>query len=212
MYGSDDTEVEEESHWAVNPASFALGFIAWADDDEASGGPLGEEMRGIAQGPLLKSDLPQVVGGTWAQQVGMQLVCVSGEDTGTEVLYKSSTKGGIGGFNDLLNSVLAHLKASAGTDKVVPIVELEVTSYKHPNPKFGTIYKPVFAVKKWATMDDMPDGEDEGEEEEEVVQPVAKKKATSKKKAALPAPAPEPEIEKEEEVAPKRRRRRRSAK
>ena len=216
VYGSDDTEVEEDSQWAVNPASFAIGFIAWPEGDNV-GAPLGEEMRSISQGPMMKSELPAAEGGDWQQQVGMQLMCVSGEDTGTEVIFKASSKGGIGGFNDFLNQVLTHLKANSGTEEVVPVIDLQVTSYKHT--KYGKIYTPVFAVKSWTTMDDMPvEGADEDEEEDEA--PPVKKKAVKPKRKAIAAPEPEPEeLEEEEfepeevaeEAPPKKRRRRRSA-
>jgi len=215
VYGSDDTEVEEESHWAVNPASFALGFVAWPEGE--TGAPLGEEMRGISQQAMVKSELTPVEGGEWVQQVGMQLMCVSGEDVGTEVVFKASSKGGVGGFNDFLNQVLIHLKANAGTEDVVPVVDLQVKSYKHP--KYGKIYTPVFHIVSWANMDEMPD-DAEVEEEEEA--PPAKEKVV-KKKARKKAIAPPVEVEEEEEIeeeeeteveeAPKpKRRRRRSAK
>lgn len=213
VYGSDDTEVEEESNWAVNPASFAIGFVAWPAGDNV-GAPLGEEMRSISQGPVLKSELPDTDGGEWTQQVGMQLMCVSGEDVGTEVLFKASSKGGIGGYNDFLNQVLIHLKANAGTEEVVPVVDLQVKSYKHP--KYGKIYTPVFFIKEWASMDEMPDDDGTDEEEEAAAAPPPKKKA--KRKAIAPPVEAEEEVEEEEieeevaEEAPKpKRRRRRSA-
>ena len=39
----------------------------------------------------------------------------------------------------------------AGVDrsKGVPLVRFTSTSYKHPNPKFGTIHNPVFEVVGW---------------------------------------------------------------
>ena len=203
VYGADDMEVEEGSKWAVNPNSFALGYVAWPD--EGTGAPLGEEMRSITDDPIVMSALPQT-DGKWVQQVGMQLMCVSGEDVGTETVFKASSKGGINGFNDFLNQVLVHLKANTDTDRVVPVVELEVADYKHP--KYGKIYTPIFTIKSWSTMDEMPT-EDAPEKEPEAETPALENK-------------PEPEPEKkpdpvadapvaEETPKPKRRRRRKSA-
>jgi hypothetical protein len=31
VFGADQTEIEEDSQWAVNPFSFVHGFIAWGD-------------------------------------------------------------------------------------------------------------------------------------------------------------------------------------
>ena len=183
-YGVDDTEVEEESQWAINPNSFTLGYVAWPV--KGTGKPLGEEMRSILDDPIAESQLPSIEG-TWAQQVGMQLACVSGEDTGTQVVYKASSKGGINGFNDLLNQVMTHLKANPGTDAVVPIVELEVDSYPHPD--YGKIYTPEFVIKKWMKITDVKlEAEDAPEvEPEEKVDPEPEAKTeteTEKKKPA----------------------------
>ena len=191
VYGADDVEVEEGSKWAVNPASFALGFIAWPA--EGTGKPLGEEMRSITDDPIVLSALPQVAG-SWTQQVGMQLMCVSGEDVGTEAVFKASSKGGINGFNDFLNQVLAQLKANPDTQAVVPVITLEVNSYKHPT--YGKIYTPVFQIDSLTSMDEMPT-DDEAEPEVEPEQ--------------LAAPETEPEVA-EKPAAPVKKRRRRRAK
>jgi hypothetical protein len=167
IYGVDDTEVEEESQWAVNPNSFMLGYVAWPV--KGTGKPLGEEMRSIIDDPIAESQLPQVEG-SWAQQVGMQLACVSGEDTGTQVVYKASSKGGINGFNDFLNQVMTHLKANPGTEAIVPIIELEVDSYPHPD--YGKIFTPIFTIKKWAKITDVKlEAEEAPEVEPEEVEP-----------------------------------------
>ena len=114
IFGVDDIEVEDESLWAVNPNSLAVGYVAWPIN--GTGKPLGEEMRGITDDPIIESQLPDVgPNGQWAQQVGMQLMCVSGEDTGTGVVFKASSKGGLGGFNDFLNAVMEHFKEDPNT-------------------------------------------------------------------------------------------------
>ena len=148
VYGADDVEVEEKSKWAVNPNSFATGYIAWSDSSNA---PVGEEMRPITGTPVTQAELPQVAG-EWAQQVGMQLVCISGEDKGQEVVFKSSSRGGRSAFTDLLNQVVTHLNANAGTEEVVPVVTLSVESYKHQ--KYGKINTPAFNISEWKKMDD----------------------------------------------------------
>jgi hypothetical protein len=146
IYGSDDVEVEPESLWAVNPSSFAEGYICWGDSEV-----LGEEMVSISADPILLSTLPDL-GRPWQAQCAMQLVCVSGEDKGTQVVYKTSSKGGTGRFKEFLQQFLIHLEANPGTDKFVPVVELLEDSYKHK--KYGTIFKPIFQIKEWLTMDD----------------------------------------------------------
>ena len=182
IYGVDDTEVEEESQWAVNPNSLMLGYVAWPA--EGTGKPLGEEMRSIMDDPIAESQLPQV-GGSWAQQVGMQLMCVSGEDVGTEVVFKASSKGGINGFNDFLNQVVANLKENAGSDRVVPLITLEVDSYKHTT--YGKIYTPEFKIQDWVSIDSMPtvdgaDAEPPADEPEPAAKEDPKAKAAPRRK------------------------------
>jgi len=206
VYGIDDIEVEEDSQWAVNPNSLAVGYVAWPIN--GTGKPLGEEMRGITDEPIIESQLPDVgPNGSWTQQVAMQLMCVSGEDHGTETVFKASSKGGLGGYNKFLNKVMEHFQEAPATTKVVPVIELLVDDYKHPT--YGKIFTPVFEVKSWVEIDSMPDvgGEDTPDPEGE--------------DAPEPDPAPEPEAPpakarrktkaKEGGEKPARRRRRRAA-
>ncbi len=39
-FGADQTEIEDDSTWAINPFSFVHGFIGWGDGEE-----LGEKME-----------------------------------------------------------------------------------------------------------------------------------------------------------------------
>jgi len=177
VYGSDDMEVEDESLWAVNPNSFATGYIAWGDASNV----LGEEMRSVIDDPILLSDLPDV-GAKWAQQVAMQLVCVSGEDTGEQVLYKSSSHGGRKRYNEFLQQVIAQLTSGVSGEAIVPVILLESDSYKHK--KYGTIYQPVFSIQKWVTMDDgfSDAATAEPVAEEPVAEPEPAKKPRSRRK------------------------------
>ena len=50
VFGADQTEVEDDATWAVNPFSFVHGFIAWGD-----GEVLSEKMVSVSQ-PLPELD------------------------------------------------------------------------------------------------------------------------------------------------------------
>lgn len=134
-------------------------------------------MVSITEDPLVVSDLPNI-GGQWAQQVGCQLACINGEDEGTQAIFKSSSKGGRGAFNDLLQQLMVHYKANPGTDKVVPIVALETDSYKHK--QYGRIYKPIFKIVEWGTVDGQVEEEPAKIEKKE--EPKAEKKAAPRKR------------------------------
>jgi len=186
VYGSDDIEVEDGARWAVDPRSFATGYIAWRDSEV-----LGEEMASIHADPIALANLPDV-GTSWTAQVSMQMVCTNGEDKGTAVVYKSSSQGGRQRYNEFLQQVLIQYAANEGGDKIVPIIELGEDSYKHK--KYGKIYKPVFTIADWMTMDQ--GFEDVSNESDDAPEPAKD----------------EPEAKAEPEPAkPKRRRRKRAA-
>jgi len=161
VMGADEIDVEDKSQWAVNPNSFAMGYIAWGN-----GTPVGEEMALITDSPVLEANLPDV-GAQWNQQVGFEMVCVSGEDKGKTVIYKANSKGGLTAFQNLLNDVLHAMEKNP--EEAVAIVELLVDSYKHK--KYGQINTPIFKIHKFVAMDaDAFGSAEEVEDEPEVVE------------------------------------------
>ena len=174
MFGADDLEVEEGVEFAINPNSFATGFIAWDD-----GEPLDEAMALITEPAIVASELPVHPGVKWSTQIGFQLKCLNGEDEGTEMLYKATSKGGKAAFKELVNEVLT--RAKAGETDIVPIVDLSSSSYKHK--KYGKIFTPVVKVVRWMGMDGATAAEPEAEPEPEpaVVEKPAKKPARSRR-------------------------------
>ena len=190
VFGADELDVEEGVLFAVNPNSFSTGFIAWDD-----GSPLDEAMALITEPAVIYSALAVHTGVKWDAQIGFQLKCLSGLDEGTELLYKSTSKGGKSAFKELVNAVLT--RAKAGETEIVPVVELLSSSYKHK--KYGKIFTPVISVVRWMGMDGTPaEVEPEVEPEPELIEAPAKKAA--EKLAEKPA-----------KKAPRSRRSRRSA-
>ena len=89
VFGADQTEVEDDSLWAVNPFSFVHGYIAWGD-----GEVLAEKMVSVAE-PL--PELDPAPGGAkrgWEMQIGMTLACTNGEDEGMQARYSVTSVGG----------------------------------------------------------------------------------------------------------------------
>jgi len=158
-YGADEREVEEGSRWAINPNSFATGFSCWDD-----GKNLGEEMALLTEDAIQRHQLPDL-GAPWKDQVGLQLACISGDDKGVECIYTATSVGGKNAFKEVLNAVLE--RGRGGHADIVPIVELEVDSYKHKS--YGKVFTPVFSIVDWATLDGVvAEAAEEAEEEEEV--------------------------------------------
>ena len=144
VYGADQTEVDDESTWAVNPFSFVHGFIAWGD-----GEVLGEKMVSVTQPlPELESAPPNAKKG-WEQQVGMMIKCVTGEDKGLEARYTVTSVGGKRAIQAL--GVAIAEQNEKDQSKPVPVVKLKKDHYQHKS--YGRIYTPVFEILEWVSMD-----------------------------------------------------------
>lgn len=156
VYGAEQTEVEAEATWAVNPFSFIHGYIAWGDGDV-----LGEMMVPVTEP---KPELPPVPHGAkkgWEVQVGLSLKCLSGPDEGLEVRYTTTSVGGKRAVNTLGLAIAAQCETAPG--KPVPVVSLKKDSYQHKS--YGKIYTPVFEIQDWVSMDGTADETAESAEE-----------------------------------------------
>lgn len=192
IFGAEDTEVNNNSAFVVDPSSYAQGYVAWAD-----GELLGEFMAVAGKQPITLADLPPLKVTVddegdpvnWKPQKAFALKGIEGEEEGTQLLYKTSSKGGLKAISGLLAAIIERGKA--GSADLCPVVMLDSDSYKHKIKKYGTIYTPVLTVDEWMGM---PTGE---EEEEEAPEPAKVEKKSRKKKAAKPEP--EPEVEEDDE-------------
>jgi len=145
VYGADQTEIEPDSTWAINPFSFIHGYIAWG-----VGEVLGEKMVNITK-PL--PDLEPAPAGApkgWETVVGMSMKCLSGEDEGMEVRFTTTSIGGkraVQGF-----AVALANQVDKDPTKPVPIIKLNKDHYN--NAQYGKIYFPVFDIQSWMSMTD----------------------------------------------------------
>ena len=143
VYGADQTEVEDDSTWAVNPFSFVHGFIAWGD-----GEVLGEKMVPVSEPlPQLDAAPPNAKKG-WETQVGLSMKCISGEDKGMEVRYTTTSVGGKRAVQTLAVAIAEQVEKDQS--KPVPVVLLKKDHYSHKS--YGRIYTPVFDVQEWVSM------------------------------------------------------------
>ena len=143
VFGADQTEVEDGSHWAINPFSFVHGFIAWGD-----GEVLGERMASVSD-PLPELDAaPPGAKKGWETQVGMSLKCITGEDTGMEARFTTTSVGGKRAVQELAVAIAAQVDKDQSTP--VPIVKLESEYYQHKS--YGRIYTPAFDMVEWVSL------------------------------------------------------------
>ncbi len=153
VYGPENIEVEPGSVWAVNPFSIMHGWVCWTDHP----GKQKNEIVGEVMVPMTSPLPPQAemrdTGWEWAQQLSFVAVCIKGEDTGEQVLYKTNSIGGSTAVKGVIGEIMAQLDKDAS--KPVPCLRLENDHYQHKN--YGKTYTPVFAVDHWAALtDDLP--------------------------------------------------------
>ena len=155
VFGADQTEVEDDATWAINPFSFVHGFIAWGD-----GEVLGEKMVSVSSPlPELEVAPPNAKRG-WETQVGMSLKCLSGEDKGLEARFSTTSVGGKRAVQAL--AVAIATQVDADQTKPVPVITLGKEHYQHKS--YGRIFTPVFDIKEWVSMDGGEAPEAEAEE------------------------------------------------
>jgi hypothetical protein len=147
VFGADQTEVGDDSTWAVNPFSFVHGFIAWGD-----GEVLGEKMVSVSQPLPELEEAPPMARKGWETQVGMSMKCLSGEDKGMEVRYTTTSVGGKRSVQALAVAIATQVDADPKLP--VPIVNLEKEHYSHKS--YGRIYTPIFKITSWMSMTDEP--------------------------------------------------------
>ena len=156
VFGADQTEVEDDSLWAVNPFSFVHGFIAWGD-----GEVLGEKMVPVAEPLPEVGPAPSAAKRGWETQVGMSLKCIKGEDVGMEARYNVTSVGGKRAVQEL--AVAIATQVDADQTKPVPVVRLKKEHYQHKS--YGRIYTPIFDIVEFVSMEAAPEAPVEGDAE-----------------------------------------------
>jgi hypothetical protein len=159
VFGADQTEVDADSLWAVNPFSFVHGYIAWGE-----GEVLGEKMTSITSPlPELEAAPPGAKRG-WEEQVGLSMKCIKGEDEGLEVRYTVTSVGGKRAVQSM--GIKIAERVDGHPESPVPVVRLKKEHYLHKS--YGRIYTPVFEVEAWIGM--------EGETKPEEVEAPARRR------------------------------------
>ncbi len=168
VFGADQTEVEDDALWAINPFSFIHGFIAWGD-----GEVLGEKMVSVAE-PLPEMDAaPANAKRGWEPQVGMSLKCIAGEDKDMEARYTVTSVGGKRAVQQLAVAIAEQVEKDQS--KPVPVVRLKKDHYQHKS--YGRIYTPVFEIVEWVGMDGERDASDEAAPAIEEAAPARRRRA-----------------------------------
>jgi hypothetical protein len=144
-HGAKRTIVEAGSHWGANPLSFKRGVICFGNGNTV----LGEKLISVGLPMPAAEELPDK-GFPWVPQWGVNLKCLSGVDTGAEVIFKPTTYGGIQAVAGLLEAVRDRLAGGEHSGKVAPIVRLEKDSYQHS--QYGRVWTPVLKIVDWMSL------------------------------------------------------------
>lgn len=195
VYGQQETEIEADSLWAINPMSIMHGYVAW--DTEGGGAPIEEIMVSINRQLPAKSSLRELPMSTpdkqgrshqleYQEQRSFQAVCISGEDEGTTVEYKQSSTGAMKLFGKIINSLLTQVEKG---EEIVPIGKWGFSTYEHK--KYGEIYNPEFEIVEWRTPADTSPPEAKVEAKEEPARAPRTRAAAAAVKAEPEADEPE---------------------
>jgi hypothetical protein len=143
VFGADQTEVEDDSVWAINPFSFVHGYIAWGE-----GVVLAEKMVSVAEPLPETGPAPDAAKRGWEMQIGFTLACTNGEDEGMQARYAATSVGGKKAVQQLAAAIAAQVDKDQ--NKPVPMVELKKEHYQHKT--YGRIYTPIFDIVDWASL------------------------------------------------------------
>ena len=195
VFGQEDNAVAKGTEAVVNPLSIKHGYSCWTNRPTGQGPneSLGEIMVGLNQPLQAIHELPQhsdpKTGAScpWKDQLSMDIKFIAGKHSGTQVLYKVSSVGGLNAARTVLDAILTKLED--GTPFVCPIIKLDSDSYKHAT--YGKTYVPKIEVVGWMDLE----GNEEDAEDDGAPEPVT----------AKIAPPPEPEPAAEEPIRRRRR-------
>ena len=143
VFGSDQTEIQEGSEWAVNPFSFVHGFIAWGNAEV-----LGEKMVAISQ-PLPELEpAPANAKRGWETQVGLEITCINGDDKDLVARFATTSVGG----KRALQSLGAEIATQIDKDPTKPVAIVALSTEHYAHKSYGKVYTPIFKVIRFESM------------------------------------------------------------
>jgi len=151
VYGQGKIIPEPDSRWGANPTTFMWGYFSFGNNKKVAG----EHLTPVSQPMPDVTKLPDT-GFPWQQEWAVNLKCISGADTGVEVILKATTDGAITAVNGLLDTVRNQIESELRNGKTVhdgeiaPIVLLEKDSY--PHSEHGKIWIPILTIVGWMLL------------------------------------------------------------
>ena len=159
VFGQENEEVLPEDMVAVNTLSIKTGWSCWTDrpGKGAKNENLGEVMVPLGADAIPKSDLPIKKDASdnnavceWREQFSVDVMILTGPNKGKQVHYKTTSMGGMGAMNAMLDQIMLQLDEDPAN--IVPVVSLGSDHYNHK--KYGRTYTPVIKIKDWMSLED----------------------------------------------------------
>jgi hypothetical protein len=182
VFGPSDEEVQPGSQWIVNLMTLQHGWSCWVENELK-----GEVMDSMAN-PKPAKPAP-IEGVDYKEQRSFELKCRNGHDAGTEVLYKTSSLGGMRAVDDLLSRIHNALMETPATP--FPVLVFGSEHYEHN--KYGRIYTPILEVVGWADLNGNILGEQQKLAEPEQPKAAAPKRQRKPPVEQAPQAPAEPE-------------------
>jgi hypothetical protein len=145
MYGQRRTIVDDDSRWAFNPTTFQRGYVCF----DAANKRIGEKILPVSLPMPDPTELPDH-GFKWNEEWSVGMKGITGPDAGVEVVFKTTTVGGIGAVKGLIGEVRDRINGGQHEGKVVPIALLKKDSYQHG--EYGKTWFPVLETVDWISL------------------------------------------------------------
>lgn len=157
VFGPDNIRVGPADRVVVSPLTLEHGYTCWTRHDKQKNEKLGEQMVRFDQPKPILASLPRHDPWTWQECLAIQMKFNKGPNVGEQVLYNTTSYGGMEELGKLIKVIQARVEA--GRADVFPVITLGHDSYLHK--QYGKTYTPVFTIVGWVDMngDKGPDDE-----------------------------------------------------
>jgi len=147
VFGPNNEEMQDGSHWAVNIMSMAHGWSCWVDGGPGKANDLAGEV--LVSMTLPRPAQPAPIGEfEFKELYSMEMKCLNGDDAGKEVVYRINSVGGKRAIMALMDEIYGQLASRPAYP--CPVLVLTSDSYQHK--KWGPTAFPIFTVVGWANM------------------------------------------------------------
>jgi hypothetical protein len=152
QYGQEAKKLTAGTQFVAQMPLLQVGWLKWLD-----GKPVDERMGYVAESfvPPRRADLDCQDQATWPAgsdgkardvwQFHNSLPLVD-PDNGEVFTFSTASRGGIGAIAELCRHYGRHSRQHPGE---LPVIALEVSSYRHKNKEFGEIRVPSFRIVRW---------------------------------------------------------------